>query len=287
MRIAIPDFTEKKDLFDYLVSNKKALIKQKKSMPIHGDGIKAAPSFIGAASIGSGFKAGLLAQGETLPEGVLRAKIVANAANFVDSHMDLLIPDAPKKSIKERKGLIPQLHDHIHQTTAEIGDVKDILLLDVPIRELGYDKDGSTQAVVFIVDIKAAYNQKAYDRYKDGRATQHSIGLQYIKMELAINHPDYEKELDFFNKYYDQIIDKEVVDERGYFWVVQEYALIENSMVLFGSNPYTPTLEIAENEKSEPSKDTRKAEPSKDTRRKSKRIEAWNDVIGELNKTLN
>ncbi len=37
MRIQIPKFQEKKDLFQYLKENKSELIKTKKSMPIYSD----------------------------------------------------------------------------------------------------------------------------------------------------------------------------------------------------------------------------------------------------------
>lgn len=284
MRVKLPDFKEKKALFDYLVTNKKQLIRQKSSMPIKSEGIFSTPSIItsGSKDIFSA-KSGLLSDGEILPDGVLRAKVVANAANFVDSHKDLILPDAPKKSIKERKGLIPMLHDHIHETTAEIGDVLDILLLDYAVRELGYNADGSTQGLTFIVDIRKDYNEKIYERYKSGRARQHSIGLRYLKMQLAVNSQDYPEELANFDKYYDQIINKEVVDQSGYYWVVSEYMLIENSVVLFGSNPYTPTAEIATSDDYEPLKsiDTQTKEPLRDTR-KEKRIQALNNLLAQF-----
>lgn len=271
MRIKLPDFGTKKELFDYLVANKKSLIDKKKSMMVIGEGLKNAPSFI---AVDSNLKKDFASKGIsvkqedlTLSEGVLRVKTVANAHNFIDSHMDVLINDSPKKSIKERKDLLVHLHDHKHTTDAEVGDVVDVLLQDIPVVELGYDGKGVTQCVVFITDIKREYNEKVYNRYKSGKANQHSIGLQYVRLELAINDPNYEKEKDFFDKYYDQVINKEVADEYGYFWVVLEYKLIENSVVLFGSNMYTPTLEIQES-KGEPDSFTQKDTPNKITCRK-------------------
>jgi hypothetical protein len=50
--------------------------------------------------------------------------------------------------------------------------------------------------------------------------------------------------MDFWNKYYKDIINKEFVDEYGFFWVVNEIKLLEVSAVLFGANELTPTLEI-------------------------------------------
>lgn len=281
MRIKLPPFSSKKDLHAFLVANKSVLIQQKKSMPIVSDGVKSMPTVLSGHDLKEfGVKGFASKQDQSLPEGVLRVKTVANASNFVDSHMDLLVPDSPAKSIRERKGLIPHLHDHIHRTDAEVGDVVDILLLDIPIIELGYNMPGTTQCVVFLTDIKESYNPKIFNRYRDGKAKQHSIGLQYVKLELAINDPEWEKEKDFFDKYYAQIINKDVVDESGYFWVVQEYKLIENSVVLFGSNMYTPTLEVAEGSKVEPS-DTQQDEPDLSTQKK---MEALKRIINNFEK---
>lgn len=288
MRVKLPDFQTKKELFSYLVANKKSLVDKKKSMMIEAEGLKNSPSFIAGDSnlklLLANKGISLKQEDLTLDEGVIRVKTVANAHNFIDSHFDLLINDSSKKSIKERKSLLVHLHDHKHTTDGEVGDVVDVLLQDVPLVELGYDKKGSTQCVVFITDIKKSYNEKVYDRYKAGRANQHSIGLQYVRIELAINDPDYEKEKDFFDKYYDQVINKEVADEFGFFWVVLEYKLIENSVVLFGSNMYTPTLEISES-KGEPDSSTHKDTPDSSTCRKS--ILTGLESILELTKKIN
>lgn len=285
MRIKIPHFNDKKQLFSYLVENKKDLIRQKCSMPIKSDSIISQPVVLSNQDLKSfGVKGVNFKNNDDLPEGVVRVKVVANSANFVDSYLDLLLPDSPAKSIKERKGLIPHLHDHIHTTEAEVGDVVDVYLSDVSLTELGWNAPGTTQGVIFLTDIIEEYNPKVYKRYKTGRAKQHSIGLQYVKLELAINDPDYEKEKDFFDKYYSQIINKEVVDQSGYFWVVPEYKLIENSVVLFGANQLTPTLEVSESSKGEPEQSTQKSKPEQSTQ-KAERLKALNSLINKFNNT--
>lgn len=285
MRIKIPEFNSKKQLYSYLVENKKDLIRQKCSMPIKSDPVISMPSVMTAEDLKSfGVKGVHFKNNEDLPEGVLRVKVVANTANFVDSYLDLLLPDAPAKSIKERKGLIPHLHDHIHTTDAEVGDVVDIFLSDIPLTELGWNAKGTAQGVIFLTDIIKEYNPKVYRRYQTGRAKQHSIGLQYVKIELAINDPDYEKEYDFFMKYYDQIINKDIVDQYGYYWVVSEYKLIENSVVLFGANQLTPTLEVSEGSKGEPEQSTQKSKPASATQT-AERLKALNSLINKFNIT--
>lgn len=256
MRIQIPKFDSKKELFSYLKDNKQELIAKKKSMPIFSDVCGVHTQGINHKS-GEAFKNNAPVDTDS---DVLRVKVVSNTANFIDSHMDMLLPDAAKKSIQERKNIIPHLHDHIHELEAKVGEVVDIQLQTLSLQELGLNKIGTTQAIVFITDIMKDYNEKVFNQYKAGRVNQHSIGLQYVKIDLAINDESSEKEFDFWNKYIDQAINPELAEERGFFWVVPEIKLIENSAVLFGSNELTPTLDN-DIKSIEPEKSTQDDEP--------------------------
>jgi hypothetical protein len=129
------------------------------------------------------------------------------------------------------------------------------------LTDLGLNQSGSTQVLIFETDVMASYNEKIFNQYKLKKINQHSIGLQYVKISLCINDKDSEKEYDFWNKYYPQVINKEVVDQRGYFWVVTEIKLLENSCVLFGSNELTPTLDVKASTESQPPSGTGKNQP--------------------------
>lgn len=259
MRVLIPEFETKSELVSYLKDNKASIIANKKSMPIFAEAnsfqvAKVAP------------KKTALKANEAVVEDVdvLRVKVIANTANWLDSHMDVLLPDCWNKSINERKNIIPHLHDHIHKIDAKVGEVVDIISQNLSFSEIGIDGNGSTQALVFITDVMKSYNKQVFNQYKAGKVNQHSIGLQYMKLDLAINDEESEKELEFWNKHIDQIINPELAIERGYFWVVQEIKLLENSAVLFGSNEMTPTLD--NNVKHiEPLQNTQTSEPSPDT----------------------
>jgi hypothetical protein len=65
------------------------------------------------------------------------------------------------------------------------------------------------------------------------------------------------------------VINKEKIDKAGYFWIVPEMRLYENSAVLFGSNEITP--DITDENKGEPSEDTQEdtEEPGNTTPKKS------------------
>jgi hypothetical protein len=242
MKIVIPEHLKGKELYKFLIANKDALIRQKKSMQKRTEPVFSETLFINTLPTEATKAAGAVTK-EADPNS-LHVKVVANTAMYCDTQMDVLLPDSAKRSIKERKGLIPHLHDHIWELDAEVGDVKDIYYQDIALNLLGVNKTGTAQALIFETDIKKAYNERVFQKYKDGKVKQHSIGLQYVKIELAINDPESEKEFDFWNKYINDVINKEVPEAAGYFWVVSEYKLLENSAVLFGSNFLTPTLEV-------------------------------------------
>lgn len=238
MKVIIDENLKGKDLFKFLVENKNQLITQKRSMPIVSD------TFHFKTEITSG-KEGATKAGNGIADDAtqMRVKVVANAALWCDSQMDVLLPDCWKRSIKERKDMIPHLHDHIHQVDAKIGEVAKIYSQDISLNELGLKQSGTTQVLIFETDVMKSYNEKVFNQYKLGKINQHSIGLQYVKIELAINDEENEKEFDFWNKYIKLVINREFAEERGFFWVVSEIKVLENSSVLFGSNELTPTLE--------------------------------------------
>lgn len=255
-KLIIPEGLKGKELFKFLMANKSTLIAQKKAMPIkYSEPFSSSPSLFHVKG-DSIVKAAL----DEVPTDAdtFRVKVVANAAYWCDSHYDVTIPDCWKKSIAERKGMLPHLHDHEHKIGAELGDVFAVYSQDIPLSELGINKAGTTQCLIWETDIKKAYNEMAFNKYKSKRIKQHSIALQYVRIGLGINDKEYAAEYDFYNKYIDKIINREYVDELGFFWGLEEIKVFENSAVLFGANELTPTLEI------EDKSDTGGA-PSKDT----------------------
>ena len=258
MRIDIPKFTEKKELFDYLKANKTDLISKKKSMAIESDVVSLGVSSVQKTGIA-------VKMNDAVKEDVdvLRVKVVANTSGWMDSHSDVLLANSWSKTISERKQFIPHLHDHKHEIGAKVGEVVDIYASDLSYAELGIKGMGTTQALVFVTDIMKSYNEQVFNQYKAGKINQHSIGLQYVKIALAINDEDYKEEFEVWNKYSDSVINKDKAEMNGFFWAVQEIKLIENSAVLFGSNEITPTLD--NNVKIEPSADTHKEQSVEET----------------------
>ena len=96
------------------------------------------------------------------------------------------------------------------------------------------------------------YDQRIFRDYKNGKINQHSIGLYYVKIFLCVNDEDYKQEFAAWNKYIDMVINRDQVEEDGYFWAVTEIKLIECSAVLAGANSLTPTLEVKSSTGAEP-----------------------------------
>lgn len=120
--------------------------------------------------------------------------------------------------------------------------------------ELGYDYQGFTEALIFDVKIKKDVNEFMFNLYKNGRVSQHSVGMRYIKIFMCVdsNEPMYSSEKANWDKYYPQVANKEVADEKGYFWAVTEAKVIEGSAVVKGSNYCTPVMQMEIEDKSEP-----------------------------------
>jgi hypothetical protein len=252
----IPESLHGKELLKFLVANKEALAAKKKSIIKECDPVSYCPQFY------VGKDGSLKAAGAAdIPEDAtkLKVKVVANAANWCDSQMDVLIPGSAKRTIKNKKGLIPHLKDHGRSVESHVGDVQDIYLQDVKLSELGLDTTGSTECIIMESLVRQDYNKIVFTHYKSGKINQHSIGLRYVTLELAVNDKDSEKEYDFWKKYIDQVINKEVCEKMGFFWVVKEIELMENSCVLFGANILTPTLSAS---KADPVLDTQAIDPS-------------------------
>lgn len=246
------EFENKSDLHKYLVANKTDLIDMRKSTLKYSDSI--------GAEIRLKHTDGVDKSEDKQPEAKLIKTIVGNTYNWMDSHYDVHVEGCFAKSIKERQHKIWHLHDHEYKITAKVGVPTKVYEQKMPWRKLGVDKAGDTEVLLMDTEIKKDYNKMVYDAYKVGDVDQHSVGMQYVKIELAIDDSTEEEEYKVWNKYYSAIANKERADETGFFWVVKEAKLIEISAVLEGSNTITPTLEDKSNE---PSVDTQTKEPIK------------------------
>lgn len=259
MKVTIPQDLKGKALFKYLVANKQMLIAQKKASIKYTDPLVSLPTVFNATKVAGAKAAG----GGEQPEdnGIVKVKVVGNSAWWCDSQMDVLTDSCYDKSIKERGILIPHIADHIHKSTNHVGDVTAVYTQKIALKALGLDMAGTTTCFCMETDVRQDYNEDTYKFYKNRKINQHSIGLQYLSIGMCINDEEYLPEFELWNKYYDKVINKELIDERGYFWIVPEIRILENSCVLFGANELTPTLQVTDTA-DQPSDDT-EGQPSK------------------------
>ena len=197
---------------------------------------------------------------------VLKRTIIGNTYNWMDSHGDVHLDNTFKNSIKQRgaAGKIWHLHDHEQKMTSKVGVPTKVYEQQVNWTDLGVDKKGTTTALMMDTNIMKAYNGLMFQEYKDGNVDQHSVGMYYVQIDLAVNDSEFKEEFATWESNINKIGNKDLAETEGYFWAVKEAKLIEISAVLEGSNELTPTVEAKDNQPSndidiEPSIDTQKA----------------------------
>lgn len=231
MKLNLPEFKEQKELISFLIKNKLELIDLKKSA------IKYADSF-GSIVQTSGFVSKSLDNSQDTADTIYRT-LVGNTYNWMDSHDDVHLNNVFGQSIKDRNGRIWHRHDHVNQLTAKVGKFSNVYEQVVNWTDLGVNKVGQTMALLGDSAIKKSYNPLIFDSYKDNEIDQHSVGMQYVKIQLAANNPENKEEFEVWNKYIGLIGNQEKALEKGYFWAVKEAKLIEISCVTEGSNEIT------------------------------------------------
>jgi hypothetical protein len=233
-------FNSKEELFKALRENKNTLIAQKKMITKQSD---AVIHYVQVENEkGETIKA---TYSDTSVINQLKAELVINTTNLMDSHSDVHIKGIWNKSAKEQKNLL-LLQEHKMTFDHIISDNVSATVKEVKWSDLGYSYKGTTEALTFDVLIDKQRNPFMFDQYAKGYVKEHSVGMRYVKMELAINSDskwDVE-EKEIWDNYIDQVANKEQAEEQGYFWAVLEAKIVEGSAVVKGSNFATPTINV-------------------------------------------
>lgn len=233
MKLILPDFATKRDLYGYLVEKKADFIGLAKMTPKHADAF-------GGNYIEAKVSKEYSKEFNTDSDTAIKRTVIGNTYNWMDSHDDVHLSGVFSKSINERKAW--HLHDHLFQVMAKVGRPEKIYEKYIDWVQLGVNKSGQTQALFMDSEILKEYNSQIFLEYKNGEINQHSVGMQYVKLSLAINDKEYKEEFATWNKVYPILGNPETADKKGYFWAVEEAKLIEISCVLEGSNTLTHTL---------------------------------------------
>lgn len=239
MKRSIPENLQGKELFEFLKKNKNLLIAEKKSAMKEGDAF-AMKFFVND----KGELTKSFAPIDNTATVILATSII-NTTNWMDSHNDVHIPGLWKKSLQETKELY-LLQEHEMTFAGIITDQVKAYTKKFTWKELGYDMPGMTEALVFESTIDNERNTFMFDQYRKGYVKNHSVGMRYVNLELAINDDDeyWKEEFATWNKYIDDIANKEAAEAQGYFWAVREAKVIEGSAVPIGSNTMTPTRSV-------------------------------------------
>ena len=233
MKLDLPKFEDKRELIEYIVSNKTELIDLKKSAIKYAD---ACGGFVSTES-------GILVKAENAnsrdTDDVIYRTIIGNTYNWMDSHDDAHLNYNFAQSIKDRNGRIYHRHDHVPKLTAKVGKFSNVYEKNVNWTDLGVNKSGQTMSLLADSAIKRSYNSLIFESYKDGEIDQHSVGMRYIKIFLGVNDKEYKEEFEVWNKYSPLLGNLEKATDKGFCFFVKEASLIEISCVTDGSNELT------------------------------------------------
>lgn len=153
-----------------------------------------------------------------LNEGSREVAIYLAIFDNIDADNDIIRPGAFKKSINERG---PQ-----SQTNRKIAFLR-FHNWEMPIGKFNRLEE-DTKGLFAVGKLgNSTLGNDAFNDYKDGIITEHSIGFKYIKDKIRFVETD---------------------NEGGGFYEVSEVALFEGSAVTFGANELTNVVEVAKTE---------------------------------------
>jgi len=243
--ITIPEFADRSKLFDWLVANKSLLIAQKKSTVKHADAFSAGTSYI------LDDDKTVIQKADELPATAKKLKVrsIINTTKIFDSFYDVHIDQLWNKSIKETKdNFLVKQHDFTFDGI--ISDNVHVHTKQFEWYDLNYNYPGKTQGLIYdsIIDRDEMPDatKSMFDHYRKGKVKQHSVGMRYVELFMAVNDERYKEEFETWKKYYDGIANKEDALHNGYFWAVTIGKNIEGSAVVRGANFATPTLHVEE-----------------------------------------
>jgi len=237
-------FATKKELFKFMSDNKDKLIAQKKAVKKEVDcAVAVKPIFVidPKSSVIKQMNGSMM---DLANLKSLKVVCVINTTNFLDSHMDVHIPGLWTKSLQDNK-MIMHLQEHNMQFNKIISDGDNLKAYTKRFKwsELGFSYQGETEALMFDSEILRKRNPYMLEQYANGWVKNHSVGMYYVKTDMAINDEDFPNYYEAWQKYYPMIANPEMADDKGYFYYVLEAKCVEGSAVPIGSNTATPTLD--------------------------------------------
>lgn len=261
MKIDKSKFAGKEDLFRYLIENKAAIIGMKKSETKESDeyGVSIFEK--------DTFKALNTNHSDDPASGIIKRTIIANTYNWMDSHDDVHLDNVFSVSIKQNEGRIWHLADHEFKLTARVGEFDKVYEDAIEWKDLGVNVMGKTMALFGDSSIMQKRNPLIFDDYLTGKIDQHSVGMRYVNIELAVNDPEMKQEFKTWSDNIGKVGNRSDVEKQGFFFAVKEAKLKEISAVLEGSNRLTNTVQnidpLASSQKNDPDKSSQEEQRRK------------------------
>lgn len=276
----IPANLKGKELFNWLVQNKNYLITEKKSTVKYCDCITT-PAGLFVNDKGEITKAEGTESPIPTDATKLDASLVINTTNWFDSHRDVHIPGLWKKSLQETKDFY-LLKEHVMSFENVISDEIKAFTKKLGWKDLGLDMTGTTEALIFQAKLDKDRHPFMFDQYRKGYVKNHSVGMRYISIKMAINDEDYKEEFSNWNQYIDDIANRDEAEAVGYFWAVLEAKVIEGSAVLKGSNRITPVQSIQQSKQDstdeQPPVSTESSQPQQSSKESEDKAINWDRI---------
>jgi hypothetical protein len=240
----LPEFKSEKELFKFLVENEEQIFAAAKSQIKYADGF----SHYGITLKKYNAEKSSEEQIEDLlTKDVLETKLIINTTNILDSHKDVHIDGLWKKSLKESSSRLLHVQEHKSREFDKIissGQDLKAYIENSTFKDLGYDFEGFTEALVFESKVRKERNEYMHKQYAKGYVTNHSVGMIYDKLVTCINDEEYPVQKENWDKYSVMVANKSALQKTKYFWAVLEAKVIEGSAVPNGSNFVTPTTSV-------------------------------------------
>jgi len=160
--IQIPTFQDKAELFDWLIENKSALVAQKKSAIKFADAISCSAPLVND-------KGEACKSESEIPATATKIKVrsIINTTKLMDSHSDVHIDQLWNKSLKENKdNYLCNQHDFSFEGI--LSDNVKAFVKQMTWKELGFDFEGNTQALVFDSVLDKADNPLMFEKIQTG-----------------------------------------------------------------------------------------------------------------------
>lgn len=166
-------------------------------------------------------------------------KAIANTYFLIDEDLDMIVMGAAQKTIEERGPNSSAVAKIKHQSDHRL-DTKNVVGRITDLKEMEIDGMSALYFESFIPPTKQGDDHLI--NYQEGLYDNHSIGFQYVQIELAEKDSTVASEKRNWEEYYPKALNPEVADEYGYFFVIKEIRLWEISIVSYGANTLTPYL---------------------------------------------